>query len=368
MHSRLRSQLAISTTFEYSEDGEFSMITNNPNKQTQKSNQTNSTNSNNENNENKQQYEYVYEYEEYEEVSSNNSNNSNNNFNNFNNFNNNSNNSNNFNNSNSNDSENEYNSISDDNSYNSEDSYNSDDSEDSEDEITITNQIERRINHQNVTENVPVIFAFALTAKRHEEYPNELLPPNMSVSKSNINWRSPLDGSTVLHIASIYGKTNFVKQLLSANVNINVVTNEGNSPLLSAIKAGRTKVAVMLLKRMTDEQMFWRNEKGENALFCCVKEENEIVLEYILEKMKKIEELKKVQNEENNENENDEKSEENEDTIEEENDEDDENSFYNQINCIVFSKNRSLLYSTILILFLSINFFIKKTITISDKK
>ena len=157
-----------------------------------------------------------------------------------------------------------------------------------EDEIIITNQIERKINHEIYIESVPVIFAFAITAKRQETYPDELLPPNISISASNINWKSPLDGSHVIHIACSYGKTNFIKQLLSSGVQLDVTTNEGNTPLLSAIKAGRTKVAVMILRKMTVEQINRKNERGETALFCCVKKENETVLNYLLEKQAEI--------------------------------------------------------------------------------
>ncbi|EKE37103.1 hypothetical protein ENUP19_0159G0029 [Entamoeba nuttalli] len=148
--------------------------------------------------------------------------------------------------------------------------------------LVIFNQIERKINGKLTNERVPVIFAFAINGKRKELFDNELLPPYLSEKDSKINWKSPLDKNSVIHMAAIYGKTNFVKQLLSVGVEIAVQNNDGNTPLISAIKAGRTKIAVVLARKMSKDQINHQNKKGETALYCCVIKENTTVMESLI--------------------------------------------------------------------------------------
>ncbi|KAL7721149.1 Rab GTPase activating protein [Entamoeba marina] len=140
--------------------------------------------------------------------------------------------------------------------------------------IVMLNQIERKVHHKIIKEKVPVIFAFAIMGDKKDLYDEQLLPPNISEKDSNINWVSPIDGATPLHLASMYGKTLFVQQLLKVGSELDAKTKDGNTPLQSAVKAGRTKVCVHLIRKSNISLLNSVNSNGESALFISVMKKN----------------------------------------------------------------------------------------------
>lgn len=142
--------------------------------------------------------------------------------------------------------------------------------------------IKRQVHHEKVEEYVPHIFAFAMLGKRHDLFDSSLLPPNLSEQDSYINWASPKDGITVLHMAAMYGKTPFLKQLITVGVDVAVEDAEGNTPLMSAIRAGRSSVCVELIKKMSVAQINHANKEGETSIFIAAHKGNGVVLQRLL--------------------------------------------------------------------------------------
>ncbi|KAL7722986.1 Rab-GAP TBC domain-containing protein [Entamoeba marina] len=149
------------------------------------------------------------------------------------------------------------------------------------DEVSLV-PVKREINNKIITERVPPIFAFALTAGRQETMNDRQLPPNISQRDSKINFKSRNDGSTALMIAAETGKSNLIKQLLRVGITKNAVDVSGNSALIRGAIAGRTNACVYLARKVKKSGIDTQNTEGETAIFVSCRRNNIKLLEKLV--------------------------------------------------------------------------------------
>ncbi|WP_420576213.1 ankyrin repeat domain-containing protein [Ekhidna sp.] len=82
-------------------------------------------------------------------------------------------------------------------------------------------------------------------------------------SKSNLNEKDAY-GSTPLHIAITFNKTDVALALIEANVDLTLTSADGSTPLHSAAFFGRTEVAKALIEKGVDINA--KNSYGSTAL------------------------------------------------------------------------------------------------------
>lgn len=80
-----------------------------------------------------------------------------------------------------------------------------------------------------------------------------------------INYRTPTEGATLLHIAAMLGHKNVAEILLAKGIDINSKTESGETPLHTAADVGRKEVVELLLAKGAD--MSLRDTSGHAALW-----------------------------------------------------------------------------------------------------
>lgn len=82
-------------------------------------------------------------------------------------------------------------------------------------------------------------------------------------AKTDLNQKDPY-GSTPLHIASTFGKTDVALLLIEGGANLNEKSADGSTPLHTAAFFGRTEIVEALLKKKADVTI--RNSYNSTAL------------------------------------------------------------------------------------------------------
>ena len=80
-----------------------------------------------------------------------------------------------------------------------------------------------------------------------------------------INYRTPTEGVTLLHVAALSGHKNVAEILLAKGIDINSKTESGETPLHTAAWRGKKDVVKLLLEKGADTSV--RDHNGHTALW-----------------------------------------------------------------------------------------------------
>lgn len=98
--------------------------------------------------------------------------------------------------------------------------------------------------HETDPQLTPLVWA---TQKGHVKVVRVLLDAG-----ANVDWSSPKDGSTALHIAAQKGFTEIVELLIQAGVSVNTRMNEGYTPLHLAAQEAHVEIVALLIDAGAD--------------------------------------------------------------------------------------------------------------------
>jgi len=111
----------------------------------------------------------------------------------------------------------------------------------------------------------------------------EIAEVRVSLEKgANVNEKDSQFGTTPLHMAAFYGRTEIAKLLLRSKADINAVDNEGETPLLAALANNQKEMGELLINRGAKVNVM--TKKGWTPLHFAVSLKDEDLVRLLVEK------------------------------------------------------------------------------------